>query len=72
MTPRIMANQAYGRRLKEYRLVLECGHPVLAHNQPWPDQKFGCTVGLGCGYQLRWVSYTNKDGRLSENRKHFT
>lgn len=43
-----------------FRVKLTCGHEVKTVNNPLTDNtKFGCMQGMGCGYNLHWVSWRN-------------
>ena len=54
------------------RITLSCGHSVKSRHRPInEDVKFGCTAGLGCGYFLNWVSWSEGD-QTWNNRKEFT
>jgi hypothetical protein len=50
-------------------VVLECGHTIRMRDHPWrEDAKFGCKMGLSCGYRLWWVSWVDKEfGTHKEN-----
>jgi hypothetical protein len=46
-----------------YLITLSCGHKITARNSPLhPTVKYGCGLGLGCGYQLPWISYREVGG----------
>lgn len=47
---------------------LSCGHVVKTRLEPLNKKaKFGCTSGLGCGYQLSWVKTRTNEGEWREN-----
>lgn len=42
----------------EFRARLECGHETWLRNPPMTGQvRYGCNLGLGCGYSLMWVEW---------------
>lgn len=44
------------RLANKVKVRLTCGHIVLSRLVPHPKAKLGCSLGLGCGYSLAWVS----------------
>lgn len=52
-----------------FSVRLTCGHEVKTRTEPLhPGVKLGCTWGLGCGYFLHWVKWTDlATGRVFEN-----
>lgn len=54
---------------RHFNVVLTCGCSVLLRNPPISRQvQLGCPSGLGHGYQLAWVSWTNSQtGAYSAN-----
>lgn len=44
------------------RVTLECGHTVSMRLTPLSDKiRYGCSMGTGCGYRLRWVRWVCAD-----------
>lgn len=42
------------------KVTLSCGHSVRVRIHPLnPLTKMGCLQGLGCGYNLDWVSWVD-------------
>lgn len=62
-------NETHRRPRCKVLVRLECGHSVRAANNPFPNQKFICALGQGCGYKgLLWVSFTDDKGRTYNRR----
>lgn len=50
-------------------VLLTCTHQITVRNPPLSIHvKYNCTAGVGCGYMIGWVSYSNRStGITSEN-----
>ena len=53
------------------RITLSCGHVVKARMNPINENaQMGCNQGLGCGYNLPWVSWVDTErGFTGTNNK---
>lgn len=60
------------------RVKLTCGHWIPARIHPLNrTTRFGCTMGLGCGYRLRWVRWADDQRNwlnpdFDEQKQEFT
>ncbi len=61
---------APNNRQLSVRVELECGHTIKLRLRPITFQaRFGCPMGTGCGYHLRWVSW--QEGKvIGINKKY--
>jgi len=66
-------NGPYGRFITAYRAELTCGHTIKLRLMPMNNVgTYGCTAGMGCGYQLGWVKwwYFDRPDSPTWNRKY--
>lgn len=50
------------------QVTLDCGHTISTRQAPINNKaRYGCSLGQGCGYQLRWTKYT-ENGTVVVNR----
>lgn len=53
---------------RRHLIKLSCGHEIRsALSRPRPNAKFPCNAGMGCGYNLPWVSL--RDGDFYQENK---
>jgi hypothetical protein len=54
------------------RVTLSCGHTVRMRMRPLQEgARFGCSLNVGCGYDLEWVSWFDEDyGVGGDNTRH--
>lgn len=56
--------------LERVKVVLACGDQVTVRNPPLHSTvRYGCTAGQGHGYNIEWISYTDR-GLVSYNPRY--